>query len=357
MSDLNWPYGPLGVIWPVHTQCIFTEVKMAQTFSFDTMNNTGSNLNLDGVSLNYHRSGDLIYSSRHSGTGIYSGNSSPSSVGVSASVNNVPVFSTNSPALYNPNNRGSSLGSSAVSSSGGSSSSGGMSTQDWINLGLGVAQLGYNIFNTERNWNHSQRAYDDNLARDERNYDLDANGFTNLVRQMAQAGLNPLMATGNGTSIGSAPQFEAPQHGSIDFMSTLSFIDKLRTSQMERELIKAQANRTNALTVAQALVNEKTEAQIEKTLADKGFTFEKIDKTKEEINRLKQLVEITDYDFDVTKTGIGARYKDSTPEAIKVANTLAGYQQNVKDGTKTNFGGAIGSVGINFLLNLLKMIL
>lgn len=330
---------------------------MAQTFSFDTMNNTGSNLNLSGVNLNYHRSGDLIYSSRQNGTGYYSGNSSPSSVGVSASVNNVPVFSTNSPALYNPNNRGSSLGSSAVTSSGGSSSSGGMTTQDWINLGLGVAQLGYNIFNTERNWNLSQRAYDDNLARDERNYDLDANGFTNLVRQMAQAGLNPLMASGNGTSIGSAPQFEGPQHGSLDFMSTLSFIDKLRTSQMERELIKAQANRTNALTVAQALTNEKTKAQIEQILEEMGYTSEQKNKVEQEIERLKQIITINDYDFNVTKTGIGARFRDSLPEPIKIANTLAGYQQNGKDGKSTNFGGALGSVGINLLLNILKFIL
>lgn len=268
---------------------------MAQSYEFSFENNrnlntSGSNLNLTGVDLNYHRSGDLVYSSRQNGTGFYSGNSSPSSVGVTATVNNVPVFTTDPTrsALYNPNNRGSSVGTTTTTA-GGSSNSSALSTSDKINLGLALANFFYGVYNTERNWDHSQRVYEDNLVRDERNYDLDANGFTNLIRQMAQAGLNPLMATGNGTSIGSAPQFEAPQHGSIDFMSTLSFIDKLRTSQMERELIKAQANRTNALTVAQALVNEKTEAQIEKLLLTKALLLRRLRRLRRRLIDLSNL--------------------------------------------------------------------
>lgn len=331
---------------------------MAHTFDFNTMNNSGSNLNLNGVNLNVSRpqAGDLIYSSRVNGTGIYSGNSSPSSVGVTASVNNVPVFSNSRPALYNPNNSGSSLGTTTTTA-GGSSNTSGMSTSDILNTILGVAQFGYGVYNTERNYRNEERVYQDNLARDLRNYELDRNGFVNLARQMQEVGLNPLYASGNGTSIGSAPQFQAPQHGSLDFMSTLSFVDKLRTSQVERELLKAQANRVNSQTVAQAIINEKNEAQIEKILVDKGFSLEKIEKTKEEFNRLKQLVKITDYDFDVTKTGIGQRYKDSTPEAIKIANTLAGYEKNGRDGTPTNMGAATGSVFTNILLKILSFII
>lgn len=278
------------------------------------LNNSGSNIPGQSIS-----SGNLFSDPSRAG--------SPNRIKVNASINGVPIYSSTSPSLFSyVNNVGSNStpGSTAVSERTPIQQVG-----DFFEAIAPAVDTVYGIYNNERNYRNERQAYADNQAYLERVLSNQENAIVNQAMQYGEIGLNPLYMSGNGMSYSTGGYPDAPKHGNLDLMTTLSFMDQLKNSEASRQYQKAQTDYTNSKTAAQIVVNALNDAKILKTLKDIGVSDAQIGKLKSQTNLLDQQYEIRDYDFDLTKGGsLGMRYKDAQNEWVSLINYVIGLIQN-----------------------------
>lgn len=268
------------------------------------LNNSGSNIGHTSIS-----SGNLFSDPSRAG--------SPNSIKVNGSINGVPIITNGSPTVSSYlNNRGSN---SVVGSSDDRSAL--QQVGDFLDAVAPYVELGYGIYNNERNYRNEREAYAANQAYLERVLSDQENAIVNQAKQYGEIGLNPLYMSGNGMSYSAGGYPDAPKHGNLDVMTTLSFMDQLKNSEATRKYQQAQTDYTNAKTSAQVILNALNDARTLKALKDAGVSEETINKLKSQTSLLDQQYNIRDYDFDITKGGSYAmRYKDGMNQWVSLIN-------------------------------------
>lgn len=117
----------------------------------------------------------------------------------------------------------------------------------WVNVGLNAAALGYDIFNSERNYQSQQGLLEYQQALQERILNREDSAFQRHVKDVQAAGFSPLAALGGSSSAGSTVSMSAPQRN-ISAVNALAAQDALMNSAANRQYLRAQADYLNSQT-------------------------------------------------------------------------------------------------------------
>lgn len=194
----------------------------------------------------------------------------------------------------------------------------------------GLASIGYDIYNSERNYQNQVNQYNDQMAYLYRQLYNQENAIYNQAQQYAKIGLNPLYMSGNGMSYSTGSFPDAPQKSNLNTMATIQFMDNLATTQAQRNYIQAQTKNVQTKTAAQQFTNLYTLLRSAGTWSKLSVDQQNILKLAAETDLVNQMFDIRAYDFDITKNPWkGQRYKDSVTNFQKNTQAVSSFVQRL----------------------------
>lgn len=194
----------------------------------------------------------------------------------------------------------------------------------------GLASIGYDIFNSERNYQNQVNQYADQMAYLYRQLYNQENAIVNQAQQYAKIGLNPLYMSGNGMSYSTGSFPDAPQKSNLNTMATIQFMDNLATTQAQRNYIQAQTKNIQTKTAAQQFTNLYTLLRSANTWSNLSVDQQEILKLAAETDLVYQMYGIRAYDMDITQNPWkGQRYKDSVTNVQKNVQAVSSFVQKL----------------------------